>query len=92
MELLALVLGLGLHTFQESFSTQACPLQNSQLVDQLSIFLSESPYGLLSLSVGVGLNPDLVVGVLDPFLSYENLLGNLHRNNKGNPCKEKETE
>ena len=35
----------------------------------------------------VGLSSDLISGILDLFLHYKNLLGNLHKNDKGIPCK-----
>ena len=37
----------------------------------------------------VSLNPSLVPGILDPFRNYKNFLGNLHKNDKGIPCKKK---
>ena len=59
------------------------PLRFDQFVNQLRFFLLEGPQGLFNLSTGVGLRFNLVTGVLDPLLSYKNLLGNLHKNNGG---------
>ena len=87
IELFALILNLVLYILQLSLSAPTCPLFNSQLSGQLLVFLLHGPQGLIRLSAEVGLNPSLISGVLDPFLSYKNLLGNLHKNDKRIPCK-----
>ena len=87
MKLLALVFGLGLQTFQTSFSIQTYPLRNGQLVGELRLLLLKGSQGLLSLSARVGLSPSLITGVPDPLLGCKNLLCNLHKNNEGIPYK-----
>ena len=89
IELFALILNLVLGILQPNLSVPPRPLLNSQLSGQLLVFLLRGPQGLIRLSTEVGLNPGLVSSVLDPFLSYKNLLGNLHKNDKRIPCKRK---
>ena len=55
----------------------------------LLVFLLHGFEGLVGLGVEVGLNPGLILSVLNLFLSYKNLLGNLHKNEKGIPCKKR---
>ena len=45
------------------------------------------PQGLVGLGTEVSLNLGIIPGVLDPLLSYKNLLDSLHKNNKGIPYK-----
>ena len=47
------------------------------------------PQGLVGLGTEVSLNLGIIPGVLDPLLSYKNLLDSLHKNNKGIPYKKK---
>jgi len=37
----------------------------------------------------VGLSPSLVMSIPNPLIGHKNLLGNLHKDNKGIPCKKK---
>ena len=53
------------------------------------VFLLHGSQGLGDLGTVVGLSLGLVSDVLDPFLSYKNLMGNLHKNDKKIPCKNK---
>ena len=79
VKLLALVLGLDLFALQTNLNTSSRPLLDDQLVGQLRLLLLKGSQGLLSLNAGVGLNPSLITGVLDPLLGHKNLLSNLHK-------------
>ena len=46
------------------------------------MILLKGSEGLLDLSTGVGLGLNFIIGILDPFLGYKNLLGNLHKSSK----------
>ena len=56
-------------------------------LEEFLVLLLHGSQGLVGLSVEVGLNLGLVPSVLDPFLSYKNLLDSLHKSDKGIPCK-----
>ena len=87
IELFALIFSLVRDILQPSLSAPPRPLLNSQLAGQLLVFLLHGSQGLVGLGAEVGLNPSLILGVLDPFFIYKNLLENLHKNDKGIPCK-----
>ena len=89
IELFALIFSLVLDILQPSLSATPRPLLSSQLGGQLLVFLLHGSQGLVVLSVEVGFNLGVVLGILDLFLSYENLLDSLHKNDKGIPCKKK---
>ena len=84
-----LVFSLVLGALKIDLSTLPCPLIGHQLLCNLLIFLLRCTQGLVSLGAEVSLNPDLIPGILDPLLSYKNLLDSLHINNKGEPLKKK---
>ena len=82
-----LIFSLVVGTFQPNLNTPSRPLLSNQLSCQLLVFLLHGFQGLVDLGAEVGLNPGLIVSILDPFLHYKNLLGNLHKNDKGVLCK-----
>ena len=87
IELFGLIFSLVRDILQPSLSAPPRPLLNSQLGGQLLVFLLHGSQGLVGLGAEVGLNPSLISGVLDAFFIYKNLLDNLHKNDKGIPCK-----
>ena len=78
-----MVFSLVLGAFKTGLDTLLCPLLGRQLHCKLVILFLRCAQGLVSLGAEVSLNPDLISGVLDPFLSYKNLLDSLYVNNKG---------
>ena len=87
IELLALVFSFVLGILQPRLDAFPRLLLYSKLSSQLLVFLLQGSQGLGDLGSVVGLNPSLIPSVLDPFLRYKNLLGNLHKNDKGILCK-----
>ena len=87
IELFVLIFSLVRDILQPSLSAPPRPLLNNQLGGQLLVFLLHGSQGLIGLGAVVGLNPSLIPGILDPFFNYKNLLNNLHKNDKGIPCK-----
>ena len=53
----------------------------------LFILLLRCTQGLVGLGTEVSLNLGIIPGILDPLLSYKNLLDSLRKNNKGIPYK-----
>ena len=64
-------------------------LSSTVNLEEFLVLLLHGSQGLVGLSMEVGLNLGLVPSVLDPFLSYVNLLDSMHKNDKGIPCKKK---
>ena len=83
IELFALILSLDLGIFQTSLNTLSHPILRSLLHVELLVFLLSDSQGPVGLGTEVGLNSSLILGILDPFLSYKNLLDSLHINNRG---------
>ena len=92
IELFALIFSLVLRILQPSLNAPPHPLFSSQLNGLLLVFLLHGSEGLVGLGAEVGLNPGLILSILNLFLSYKNLLGNLHKNEKGILCKKRKKE
>ena len=92
IELFTLIFSLVLGILQPSLNAPPRPLLSSQLNGLLLVFLLHGSEGLVGLGAKVGLNPGLIPSVLNLFLSYKNLLSNLHKNEKGIPCKKRKKE
>ena len=59
------------------------PFSDNKLIAQLFVLFFQGSKSLLNLKTGVSLSLNLVTDIPNPLLSYINLLGNLHKSNKG---------